>query len=241
MKTVKLFRGSMFGIYCLFGLIAVATSALCIYTVDRQLSREYAANSVVIARTIASASEDILLNRDLASLQSLLDQYLDIQGINYLYVTDEHGDFIAHTFVPEIPPQILAEHGAGSASVTRQLTGIGEVIEVASPILNGLAGSVHVGMGTSLVALKIRTAVGEQVYLISILFILSIVLSFLLLTRATAPLHRLGVYARQLAGVHADTPDETHVADLLGRNDEVGELARLFRHLAKTKPGSQNE
>jgi len=158
-----------------------------------------------------------------------------------LYVTDEHGDLIAHTFVPEIPPQILAEHGAGSASVTRQITDVGEVIEVASPILNGLAGSVHVGMSTSQIALKIRTAVGEQVYLISILFILSIVLSFLMLTRATAPLHRLGVYARQLAGVHTDTPNETHVADLLGRNDEVGELARLFRHLAKTKPGSQNE
>ena len=65
--------------------------------------------------------------------------------------------------------------------------------------------------------------------------------AFLLLTRATAPLHRLGVYARHLAGVRTDAPDETHLADLLSRNDEVGELARLFRHLAHTKPGPNSE
>ena len=42
----------MFGIFLLFGLIALSTSALCVYTVDHHLSIEYEANS----RTIAHVS-----------------------------------------------------------------------------------------------------------------------------------------------------------------------------------------
>jgi hypothetical protein len=239
MKTVKLFRGSLFGIYLLFGLIAVSTSALCIYTVNKQLSREYAVNSVAISHAIAHASEAVLQTRDVSSLQALLDQNHEIQGISYLYVTDEHGDFIAHTFVPEVPAEIFAEHGKRLDAVERNLNGIGEVIEVGSPILEGLAGSVHVGMDESMVALKIRSAVGKQVYLISILFILSIAVSFWLMNRAAAPLHRLADYARQVAGLQPKALTEEEVAALLGRNDEAGELARLYRHLANSQSGVQ--
>ena len=52
--------------------IALSTSALCVYTVDKQLSSEYEANSRAIAQTIANSSTDIILNRDLSTLQSVI-------------------------------------------------------------------------------------------------------------------------------------------------------------------------
>ena len=103
MKVHKLFQRMRFGI---FALIVLSTSLLCIRTVDTELSAEHAANSQSIAKTIADASVDILLNRNLASLQSLIDQLVEVQGIRYMYITDESGEFIAHTFVPGIPDQI---------------------------------------------------------------------------------------------------------------------------------------
>ena len=87
-------------------MISLSTSALCIYTVDTHLSSEYESNSRGIAKTIADSSVDILLNRDLSSLQSLIDQFIEIQGISYIYITNEHGEFLAHTFVPGIPTEI---------------------------------------------------------------------------------------------------------------------------------------
>jgi sensor histidine kinase regulating citrate/malate metabolism len=232
-KVAKLFQKTMFGIFLLFALIAVSTSALCVYTVDRQLSAEYEANSSAIAQTIANSSMDIILNRDLATLQSLIDQFKEIQGIRYIYIVNEEGDFLAHTFVPGIPREILAGDRLNLATIDRRLPGFGEFIEVSSPILDGIVGSVHVGMDKGLIALKIQTAIGQQVYLISIIFIVSVVGSYLLVNLAARPLARLGGYARLLAAPGAPatiTPEEAQA--LLERNDEVGQMARLYRYLA---------
>ena len=234
MKVAKLFQKTMFGIFLLFGLIALSTSALCVYTVDKQLSQEYEANSAAIAQTIANSSMDIILNRDLSTLQSLIDQFKEIQGIRYVYIVNEDGDMLAHTFVPGIPKEILASNRLDTATVHRQLPGFGEFIEVSSPILDGIAGSVHVGMDKGLIALKIQTAIGQQVYLISIIFVVSIVGSFLLVNLAARPLGQLGGYAMHLAapqGPTTITADEMRA--LLERNDEVGQMARLFLHLSK--------
>jgi sensor histidine kinase regulating citrate/malate metabolism len=233
MRVAKLFQKTMFGIFLLFGLIAVSTSALCVYTVDRQLSVEYEANSRAIAQTIANSSMDIILNRDLSTLQSLIDQFKEIQGIKYIYIVNEEGDMLAHTFVPGVPKEIVTSDRANVATVHRQLPGFGEFVEVSSPILDGIVGSVHVGMDKGLIALKIQTAIGQQVYLISIIFIVSIVGSFLLVNLAAKPLGRLGGYAMHLAAPDAPAtikPEEVHA--LLERNDEVGQLARLVRHLS---------
>ena len=172
MKVHKLFQRMRFGIFALFGLIVLSTSLLCIRTVDTELSAEYAANSESIAKTIADASVDILLNRNLATLQSLIDQFLEVQGIRYIYITDETGEFLAHTFVPGIPEAILESDPFRTEPVERSLPGMGDFLEVSSPILAGVAGTVHLGMDLDLVALKIQRAIGQQVYLISILLVL---------------------------------------------------------------------
>ena len=206
---------------------------MCISTVDAQLSAEYEANSHAIAQSIANSSMDIILNRDLSTLQSLIDQFKEIHGIKYIYITDEQGDILAHTFVPGVPKEITASERQVTKTVERRLAGIGDFVEVASPILDGVIGSVHVGMDQSAVALKIRTAIGRQAYLLAIIFVIGVFASYVLVNLAARPLARLGGYARQLAAPDAPgamTPDDVHA--LLERKDEVGQLARVVRHLA---------
>jgi sensor histidine kinase regulating citrate/malate metabolism len=232
-KVAKLFQKTMFGMFLLFGVIAVSISALCIQTVDEQLSAEYEVNSRAIAQSIANSSMDIILNRDLSTLQSLIDQFKEIQGIKYIYITDEHGDILAHTFVPWVPKEISTAERQGLATVERHLAGIGDFIEVASPILDGVIGSVHVGMDQGAVGLKIRTAIGRQAYLLSIIFIVSIIAAFALVNLAAKPLTRLAGYARQVtAPGEAEPMKPAEVQALLERKDEVGQLARMVRHLA---------
>ena len=228
MKVQKLFQKTLFGIFSLFGLIGLSTSILCVYTVDTHLSQEYESNSRDIAKTIADSSVDILLNRDLAALQSLIDQFVDIQGIEYIYITDETGEFLAHTFVPGIPEEIRTADPFDTATVERALPGMGDFVEVGSPILAGVAGAVHVGMDTGLIALKIQRAIGQQVYLISIILVAGVFAALWFVNLAAKPLGELLAYAVGVAresDVQADAP-------LLARNDEIGDLARLFRHAA---------
>lgn len=239
MRIAKLFQKTMFGIFLLFGVIALSTSALCVYTVDRQLSTEYVANSRTIAQTIANSSLDIILNRDLSTLQSLIDQFKELQGIRYIYIVNEDGDWLAHTFVPGIPKEVLAAERNANGTVERHLPGYGDFVEVSSPILDGIAGSVHVGMDKGLIALKIQTAIGQQIYLISIIFIVSIIGSYLLVNLAANPVLLLNRYAKTLAAPEAPGGVTTQDATaLLERGDEVGQMARLYRHLAQKEHGT---
>ena len=248
MRITKLFQKTIFGIIVLFALIGISTSILSIYSVEEHLTKEYEANSAAIAKTIANASVDIILNRDLSTLQSFIDQFIEIQGISYIYITNEDGEYLAHTFVPGIPASVLARDPDEGVSVTRNVAGLGDFVEVASPILAGVAGSVHVGMDLSLVSLKIQQAIGQQIYLISGIFFVGIFAAFALVNIVSRPMDRLGDFAVKLAKDETNEHEEYYIP-LLARNDELGELARLFAYFSrvvdKTKlgnvPGSESK
>ena len=236
MKIQKLFQRTRFGIFLLFGVIVLSTSILCIYTVDTQLTTEYETNSRNIAKSIADSSVDILLNRNLATLQSMIDQFVEVQGIRYIYITSETGEYLAHTFVPGIPEEILASDHANTERVERSIPGLGDFMEVGSPILAGVAGTVHVGMDLDVVALKIQRAIGQQVILICVFLVVGILASIWLVNLAAKPLAELLAYAVAIAG---NRETETSPDDLLGRDDEVGDLARLFQHISHQAPGAE--
>ena len=231
MKIQKLFQRTRFGIFAVFGGIVLSTSALCLYTVDTELSAEYEINSRNIAKTVADSSVDILLNRDMATLQSLVDQFIEIQGIEYIYITSENGEYFAHTFVPGIPDEILAGDHRSTDPIERELPGLGNFVEVGSPILAGVAGTVHVGMDLDVVSLKITRAIGQQVYLVSVILVIGVLASIWLVNLAAKPLGELLAYAVALAR----DQDEKALSDreILARDDEAGELARLFLHVAR--------
>ena len=237
MKIKKLFQKTRFGIFALFGIISLSTSALCIYTVDTHLSEEYENNSKNIAKTIADSSVDILLNRDLAALQSLIDQFVEIQSIKYIYITDESGEFLAHTFVPGIPEVIRSDDPFKTEAIERNLPGMGDFVEVGSPILAGIAGTVHVGMDTGLIALKIQRAIGRQVYLICIILVVGFFAAIWLVNLAANPLGDLLAYAVGRARGEEGTADDK----LLSRDDEVGHLANLFLYVSEGKKSDQSD
>lgn len=232
MKITRLFQRTMFGIFFLFLLIGVSTSVVSIYSVDLHLTSEYEENSRDIAKTIADASVDIILNRDLSSLQSLIDQFVEIQGISYIYIVNDSDEYLAHTFVPGIPDEILESDRRVGETVTRNLAGMGDFVEVSSYILAGHVGSVHIGMDVSHVALAIQQAIGNQIYLIAIIFFVGIFASIWFVSFAAKPINSLLAYAVTLAKRDDDDERDVSVEPLLTRNDEVGHLARLFQYFS---------
>ena len=226
----KLFRKTRFGFFALFALVVLAISILSIRAVSRELRDEYVSNSRSIAKNIADSSVDILLNRNLATLQSLIDQFVEIQSIRYIYITSDTGEFLAHTFIPGIPDQILASDLSATEPVERSIAGMGDFVEVGSPILSGVAGTVHVGMDLELLGLKIQRAVGQQLYLLCIILVVGVLASIWLVNLASKPLADLLDYAARLARSRAGDapPDET----ILVRDDEVGDMARLIKYAA---------
>ena len=241
MKITRLFQRTMFGIFFLFLLIGVSTSVVSIYSVDLHLTSEYEENSRDIAKTIADASVDIILNRDLSSLQSLIDQFVEIQGISYIYIVNDTDEYLAHTFVPGIPEEILESERQVGETVTRNLAGMGDFVEVSSYILAGHVGSVHIGMDVSHVALAIQQAIGNQIYLIAIIFFVGIFASIWFVSFAAKPINSLLDYAVILAKGEKEEEPAASSEQILTRNDEVGHLARLFQYFSTVTDTEKRE
>jgi uncharacterized membrane protein affecting hemolysin expression len=231
MRIARFYQKTLFGIFALMGLIVALTSALYVHTVDRQLTDDFLKNGRTIARSIANSNIDVIVHQNYSALQSIIDQFVEISGISYVFVVDEKGVIIAHTFVPGVPNEIAADYKDAKDFYDRTLAGLGNFSEVTAGIVAGEAGYVHLGMDKGYIALKVQTAIGKEVYLLTIMFVVSVLVCYVLMHQVSRPLDHLRRYAwHSLSSEkHGSSPDPFQVKSLLERTDEVGELGRVIR------------
>src|SRR5262249_12792944 len=195
MRIARFYQKTLFGLFAIIGLIVALSSALYVKTVDRQLTGDFLNNSRAIARSIADSNVDLIVHKNYSALQSVVDQFVEISGISYVFGVDTAGVIIAHTFVPSIPDEILADYKNAKNVYDRTLAGLGDFSEVTAGILAGEAGYVHVGMDKGYIALRVQTAIGKEVYLLSIILIISVLVSYGLMHLVSRPLDHLRNYA----------------------------------------------
>ena len=239
MTRASLFTKTLILIVVLFSVIATATSILSGWNLYRNLTQEYQSKGVAIAKSIADSSVEILLNADVSTIQSVVDQFTEIEGVSYVIVFDGRGEPVSHTFVPAVPGDVLElqrqtrTHIFNGGSLTNNLRveGMGDFLDISFPILAGVAGYVHVGMDKSLIRSRIWSAVATQQGLMFAIFLLSVLVAYALVNRISQPLKQLATHAGRLATQDFSEP-VTGPSDIDGlpkkSRDEVGELAESF-------------
>jgi len=240
MRIARFYQKTLFGVFALMGLILVSTSVIYVKTVDRQLTDYFLNSNRAIARAIANSDSDLIVNQNYPALQSVIDQYVEIPGVSYVFVVDGEGTIIAHTFVPGVPDEITADYKSETDTYDRTLAGMGSFSEVTAGIISGQAGRVHVGMDKGYFALQVQTAIGKVVYLLTIIFIISVLATYGLMYQVSRPLQLLGSYAwHSLSGEKHSPPAAGQLKPLLERIDEVGELGRLIRRATGEGQGNR--
>ena len=245
MKTSRLFTKTLILIVILFGIIATATSVLSGWTLYRSLTAEYQSKGIAIAQSVADSSAEILLNRDLSTVQAIIDQFGEIGGVAYVFVSDAQGEIISHTFVPAVPKEVLplikqsrSSLLTGDVVTTKlQVEGLGDFIHIYAPILAGVAGFVHVGMDQGFIRAQIWSTVVKQQGLMFAIFILSIVVAYVLVNRISRPLNQLADYTHSLAShdfaAGLVIPAEIEALPQKSK-DEIGKLAESFINMERT-------
>jgi sigma-B regulation protein RsbU (phosphoserine phosphatase) len=245
MKTSRLFTKTLLLIVILFGVIATATSILSGWTLYRSLTTEYRSKGIAIAKGVADSSAEILLNRDLATVQAVIDQFDEIAGVGYVFVTDGQGEIVSHTFVPAVPKEVLAVIKRSRTSpvtgdtvtTTLKIEQLGDFIHIYAPILAGVAGFVHVGMDRGFIQAQIWSTVAKQQGLIFAIFIGSVVLAYFLVNRISRPLNQLADYTHSLTtqdfAAGMNIPAEIEALPQKSR-DEIGKLAESFMAMERT-------
>jgi signal transduction histidine kinase/HAMP domain-containing protein len=225
----KLFKKTLFIIILLFIIIAVTIAISSGWNLYQDLTQEYKSKGTAIAKSIAGSSVETLLIRDASTVQALIDQFLEIVGVSYVFVVDSQGEIVSHTFVPEVPEKISNIKG-GKTNVTViqdiYIKGRGDFIDIAAPILEGVIGYVHVGMDKGIIMSQMKSAMIRQLYLLSFIFILSIGIAYMLVNKVSQPLNELTEYSKKLAS-HDFSPSVDIKSD-----DEIGLLADTMKSMA---------
>jgi PAS domain S-box-containing protein len=239
MKNVRLLTRALVILLALLGVTAASMACFSAWLLHVSLTKEYESKGTAIAESIASSSVEVLLYRDASTLQATIDQYLEIDGVSYVFVVDDHDQIISHTFAPSVPPEVRATKGNTQDTAIQEVHvgGLGDYIDISSPILAGRGGWVHVGMDRGLIRSRIGAAVLKQTGLMCLVFLIGTVAACFLVQRIARPLSRLAEYARTLAGCESFRDEVKKVGGTLaathGAAGEVGQLALAFRHLVE--------
>ncbi|MHC1791296.1 ATP-binding protein [Solidesulfovibrio sp.] len=225
----RLFRKTLLAIVVVFGVSANATALLSAWLLHRHLTDEYITKGRAIAMAIAAASPDALVGGDAASVQALIDEFLHIEGVGYVFVVDRLGRVAAHTFLPVMPlsiPVVAVGHEQGLSVDDAVIPGRGDYIQVTAPILAGEAGQVSVGMDKAGIWRVMREAVIRQEVLMLAIFAVAVAVFYALVGSIARPLTALADYAVKIRD-HDFTATPPPTSD-----DEVGVLARAMASMA---------
>ena len=221
----RIFRKTLVAVILVFGVAANATALLSAWLLHRHLADEYVTTGRAIAMAIAAGSPDALAARDAATVQAMIDEFLRINGVGYVFVTNARGRVVAHTFVPAMPASLVGvrpERGVVRVSLPEG----GEFIQVTAPILAGEAGFVSVGMDKAGIWQVMRGAVMGQEALMLGMLLVAVVVFYALVGGITRPLVELAGYAVKIRD-HDFTAKPPKTGD-----DEVGVLARAMQSMA---------
>lgn len=225
----KLFRKTLLAIIILFGIVANATALLSAWILYNNLTDEYVTKGRSIAKSIAGASVEVLLNRDASTVQAMIDEFLEIEGVAYVYVVDGAGEIISHTFVPCVPVEarIAGLRKTPSSVEDVSLAGHGDYLQVSAPILAGVVGRVFVGMDKDIIWAKMRSAIIQQELLMLVMFCLSVFVFSVLIKGVSRPLTELSEYAKKLKN------HDFSATITVRSGDEVGLLAGTMKSMAE--------
>ncbi|WP_008316987.1 ATP-binding protein [Leptolyngbya sp. PCC 6406] len=254
MKLSSLFRKTLMGQTLLFGLVVGTLSITSAYSLRWYLAGEYSSRGSAVARSIAGASANLLETDSLEILPDLLDEFRDLQGVAYVFVTTPEGEILGHTFeqgIPEafqrprfkpqanrnvegIDPKLRRfvhspnfENTEGGVGIDYMLLPeVGYVINLSLPIQGGDLGYVYVGMDQVRMIHQIRAAASIQFRVMLGLFILSIVATYFMVRRISQPLNQLTDYAQRLANRNFSSTVS------ITSKDEIGLLATTMQSMA---------
>ncbi len=152
--------------------------------------------------------------------------------VAYLHVEEKSGEVVTHTFV-RLPDEVVSVRHPddGMAIAELEISGIGPILHLSAPILEGIAGRAHAGMELGLIRARIWSSSARVQLVIFDIFAASVFVAFVLLRRISIPLREFSSYVQQREKIDAaqiELAGSTIRTSALRQQDEIGVLAPPF-------------
>lgn len=181
---------------------------------------------VSIARNIAINSVNPILTEKFFELEMMAKDFKNSEeDIAYIFIVDEHGGVLAHTFENGFPVALkdVNRTVAGqSYSAGRIITEKGDILDIAVPILMGGIGIVHLGISEESVRRDVNDILRLITWIVVAVLVVGSGLAIGFSEAITRPILRLAAAAKALG-----SGDLEHRIGIYP-HDEIGELSKTF-------------
>lgn len=197
------------------------------------MTADFVKHAEVVAASVARSVERALVEKDLTTVQSVLDAVLSVPDVEWAFVRDPNGQVLAHTFAPRFPAALERWTGPGEPPVVRVPGEGAGALSVRRPVLTGTLGTVFVGFSRASLAASTRDM---EIAVFSAVVAVSLVVALLLgfvTRRLLAPVRDLTRAAEFLSGTSGSAFRDVPVRS----GDELGVLTRTFNRMAREVRG----
>ncbi|MBI5408398.1 MAG: HAMP domain-containing protein [Nitrospirae bacterium] len=191
--------------------------------------QELEKRAVSIAGNLSDRVANHILLKDYFQATKDITEVLNKENdAEYIFVTNEEGKIIAHTFINEIPPDLLTWNPLDNRTTNIQLldTEKGYIRDVGVKVFNGTKAELHLGIREDNLKGALAQVRGITIPIIIFVTLLGIAASFIFSRLITEPLNKFVEFTKVLGrgefGKRVDVP----------YGDEIGYLARNFNRLS---------
>lgn len=211
-------------------ILGVFVTATVYQLTGKALRDQLEQHALTAAINLSDAAAGQIVGNNILALSALATKYTLLNGVAYAFIEDANGEVMAHT-LGSFPEELRQEvsPGARRQSGHRELSFSGRTVyEARVPVLDGRAGSVHVGFWQDSMEQQIRRALFPLIAILPAVFVFGALLSFLLAHWIVRPMVGL-----------LDVADKVTMGDLetsvsakcVKSRDEIGELARCLERM----------
>jgi diguanylate cyclase (GGDEF)-like protein len=181
---------------------------------------------LIIARQIAENSIDPILTEKSYELEMMTKDIKNSEeNIEYIFILNNHGEVLAHTFNGGFPVDLKNVNITGDGKpygIQSISSGEKRILDIAVPILKGHVGIVHLGISQDSIDKDINEIIMLVVWIILAVMTVGISASIFLSKEITKSVSEL-TRAVKMAG----SGDLGHTVNI-GTHDEIGQLAESF-------------
>ena len=211
--------------------LAAITWYVSVQTLRQKMTEEFTSKGMAIAKSLASSSVDLLLTRDASTVQSAIDQFAAISGVQYVVVYDAGRHLVAHTFAPLVPAGLVEKNVVPGDAVqqvkdvqyTDPVTGTeSHIIDIGVPVLAGQLGTVRVGMDRAIIEAAAAGAGERLLFIFAGVAVVAVLAGVVFARRISKPVGQVVRIAERVG-----QGDLSKLVPVTSR-DEIGQLAHTF-------------
>jgi two-component system cell cycle sensor histidine kinase/response regulator CckA len=220
-------------------LLSIAVLFFAKPLLQRKLYLALERRGVSIAGGVAFNAANYILEEKYLLLDLMLKDYKsDEHDIVYIFVADDHGNILAHTFDNGFPLGLKHINNADTTTkyTTRHLlTEEGEIVDIAFPLLQGQMGKVHVGISAKQMRQDVNSLVHWVIWLVMGILLAGVGVAILASRWITGPILGLAQAAAKVAAGDLDQ----RVA--VSSRDEIGQLEMVFNDMMEKRQQREEE